>query len=152
MQSNRYVMNWCDHRLSLYVVASLVSLCAIPSVAWAHHGGHELSVPSPKCGWIEGESLRDRRNLADFCADSMPTQFRISSASAIWETLWIEASPELVSMLRDDNRTTAALLRAWLEHWRKTTGYSTASVILVRQHIEFARIQTTMRGDVVMIR
>ena len=109
-------------------------------------------MPSPRCGWIDGESVRDRRNLADFCADWIPAQLRISSASADRESLWIEASPELESVLRDENRTMAALLRNWLEHWRKTTGYKTASVILVSQHIEFARIQTTMTGDVVVIR
>jgi hypothetical protein len=82
----------------------------------------------------------------------MPAQLRISSASAMRETLWIEASPELVSVLREHDRTMAALLRDWLERWRKTTGYKTASVTLLSQHVEFARIQTTMTGDVVMIR
>jgi hypothetical protein len=152
MQSNRSVMSWRDYRKHVYVAASLLSLCLLPSVGWAHHGGHKLLVPSPRCGWIDGQNLRDRRNLADFCADWMPAQLRISSASADRESLWIEASPELVSVLREQDRTMAALLRDWLEHWRKTTGYRTASVILVSQHIEFARIRTTMTGDVVVIR
>jgi hypothetical protein len=152
MQSSCSVMNWCHHRKSVSVAAFLLALCVVPSPGWAHHGGHKLLMPSPRCGWIDGESVRDRRNLADFCADWMPAQLRISSASADRESLWIEAAPELESVLREQDRTMAALLRTWLEHWRKTTGYKTASVILVSQHIEFARIQTTMTGDVVMIR
>ena len=82
----------------------------------------------------------------------MPAELRISGASADRERLWIEAPTNLASTLRDDDRTTAALLREWLDHWRQTTGYTNASVVLVRGHIEFARIQTTMAGDVVMIR
>jgi hypothetical protein len=129
----------------------LASLCIVSSVS-AHHGGHRLSVRTPKCGWIDGQDLRDRRNLADFCARWIPAELRIGSASAVQESLWIEAPPDLVSTLREDDRTTATLLRGWLEHWRETTGYNNGSIILLRNHIEFARIQTTMKGDVVMIR
>jgi hypothetical protein len=82
----------------------------------------------------------------------VPAALRISGASADRERLWIEASSDVAFTLRHNDRTTATLLREWLEHWRQTTGYKTASVVLVRQHIEFARIQTTMAGDVVMIR
>jgi hypothetical protein len=82
----------------------------------------------------------------------MPAELRISGASADRDRLWIEAPADLASTLRDNDRTTAALLRDWLKHWRQTTGYTSASVVLVRQHIEFARIQTTMAGDVVEIR
>jgi hypothetical protein len=127
-------------------------LCGLASGVQAHHAGHMLAIPSPKCGWIEGEGLRDRRHLADFCAQSMPAEFRIAGASALREQLWIEAPADLVSGLRGDARPVAALLRAWLERWRRTTGYDSASVSLVRGHVELARIQTTMKGDVVMVR
>jgi hypothetical protein len=82
----------------------------------------------------------------------MPADLRISGASAERERLWIEAPADLASALREDDWTTAALLREWARHWRETTGYTNASVVLVRHHIEFARIQATMAGDVVMIR
>jgi hypothetical protein len=82
----------------------------------------------------------------------MPAELRISGASADRDSLWIEAPPDLVSTLRTDDRMTSALLRNWLEHWRKTTGYNTASVTLLRAHVEVARIRTTMRGDVIVMR
>ena len=149
MQSERSVVETRDHSKALYVCALVLSLCAVASPVQAHHGGHQLAVPSPKCGWIDGQSLRDRRNLTDFCARWMPSELRISGASANRDSLWIETPPDLVSILLADDRTTTALLREWLEQWRKTTGYNTASVVLLRNHIEFARIQTTMAGDVI---
>ena len=130
----------------------LVALSAGSPPAHAHHADHRLSEPSPTCGWIDGEDGRDRRNLSAFCARWMPAEFRIKSASADRERLWIETPTDFVSELREDDRVMAVLLREWLEQWRETTGYATASVMLVRQHAEFARIQTTMAGDVVMIR
>jgi hypothetical protein len=150
MQFTRFVVHTRGRDKTLYVGALLLLLGAVTSPVGAHHGGHQLSERSPKCGWIDGQSLRDRRNLTDFCARWMPAELRISGASANRDSLWIETPPDLVSILRADDRTTTALLRDWLEHWRKTTGYNTASVILLRNHIEFARIQTTIAGDVIM--
>jgi hypothetical protein len=134
------------------VLPLIVAVWSMPFTAYAHHVDHRISEPSAKCGWIDGEDLRDRRNLANFCTRWMPAELRISAASADRERLWIEAPAELATTLRDNDRTTASVLREWLKHWRQTTGYTSASVVLVRQHIEFARIQTTMAGDVVMIR
>lgn len=141
-----------QRRAAVCALGLLVALWSASSTASAHHADHRLSESSPKCGWIEGEDLRDRRNLADFCTQWMLAELRIRGASADRERLWIEAPADLASTLRESDRTTAALLREWLQHWRQTTGYSSASVVLVRQHLEFARIQTTMAGDVVMIR
>jgi hypothetical protein len=118
----------------------------------AHHGGHALSVPSPRCGWVDGDDLRDRRLAAEFCGRWIDGELGIAAASAIGERLWIEAPPTLKSTLREDDRHTAALLTNWLQHWRQTSGYKTATVILVSGHTEFARIQSTMKGDVVVIR
>jgi hypothetical protein len=118
----------------------------------AHHAGHGLSVPSARCGWVEGDDMRDRRLAAEFCGRWMDSELGIAGASAIGERLWIEAPPRLKSALREDDRQTAALLSNWLQHWRETTGYKNATVILVSSHIEFARIQATMAGDVVKVR
>jgi hypothetical protein len=134
------------------VGAMLLPLVAAQPVVRAHHGGHQLSERSARCGWIDGPSLRDRRNLSDFCSQWMPAELRISSASADKDSLWIEAPPDLVSTLRSDDRTTSALLKNWLDHWRQTTGYTTASVTLLRGHVEVATIRTTMRGDVIVLR
>ena len=139
-------------RAAICAVGLLVAICSVPFTASAHHADHRLSEPSSKCGWIDGQDLRDRRNLTDFCTRWMPAELHISGASADRERLWIEAPADVASALRDNDRTTAALLREWLKHWRQTTGYTTASVVLARQHIEFARIQTTMGGDVVVVR
>jgi hypothetical protein len=139
-----------ERRAAVCAVGLLVALWLTSSTPYAHHADHRLSEPSPKCGWIDGRDLRDRRNLADFCTRWMPAELRINGASADRERLWIEAPTDPASTLRGNDRTTAALLREWLEHWRRTTGYTSASVVLVRQHIEFARIQTTMSGDVVI--
>jgi hypothetical protein len=141
-----------EGRAAVCAVGLLVALWLTSATPYAHHADHRLTEPSPKCGWIDGYDLRDRRNLAQFCAQWMPAELRISAASADRERLWIEAPADLALSLRENDRTTAALLREWLEHWRRTTGYTSASVFLARHHIEFARIQTTMAGDVVMIR
>jgi hypothetical protein len=118
----------------------------------AHHSGHALSVPSTRCGWTEGESLRDRRNLSEFCSRWVPGDFRIRSAAADRERLWLEAPRELASVLRSDDHSTAALLREWLRQWRTISGYNTASIVLLQNHIEFAKVYTTMAGDVVSLR
>jgi hypothetical protein len=143
---------WRRHRAAVYAAGLLAALWSTSSIASAHHADHRLAEPSARCGWIDGPELRDRRNLERFCTRWVPADLRVSNASADRERLWIEAPADLASALRENDRTTAALLRGWLEHWRQTTGYTSASVVLVRRHIEFARIQTTMDGDVVVIR
>ena len=123
-----------------------------PAPVSAHHAGHTLSVPSATCGWVEGDDLRDRRLAAEFCGRWIDGELGIAGASAIGERLWIEAQPTLESTLREDDRHTAALLTHWLRHWRESTGSKNASIILVSNHIEFAKIEATMAGDVVKIR
>jgi hypothetical protein len=118
----------------------------------AHHAGHALSVPSARCGWVDGNDSRDRRRASEFCGRWVDSELGIAGASAQGERLWIEALPTLKSTLREDDRHTAALLTNWLQHWRQTTGYRNATVILVSGHVEFARIQSTMKGDVVVVR
>jgi len=126
-------------------------LSSVPAGVAAHHSGHRMSVPSTKCGFIDGEDLRDRRHLADFCARWVSTDLQIRSASALRERLWIEAPPEVAFSLREDRRSAAGILKEWLEQWKQATGYQTASVTLVRDHREVARIQTTMTGEVIVI-
>ncbi len=89
--------------------------------------------------------------MADFCGRWVSTEWQIRTASAMRERLWIEAPPDILFSLREDGRSAAALLKEWLAHWRTTTGYATASVALVHDHREVARIQTTMTGDVVVV-
>lgn len=122
-----------------------------PPAVHAHHSGQELSTRSAKCGWIEAEDIRDRSNLSEFCAQWVPAEFRIRSATAVRERLWVEAPPDLAAALRGEV-STATLLRKWLEEWRKITRFSTASVTLLQNHVEFAKVQTTMTGDVVSLR
>jgi hypothetical protein len=118
----------------------------------AHHTAMGLLVPAPGCGWAEGDSLRDRNNLSEFCQRWIPAQLGIRMAAADHEVVRIEASPALVAALRDDSRSVSALLRGWLQHWRAVSGYRTASIVLERNHIEIAKIYTTMSGDVVAFR
>ena len=127
-------------------------LCGLPAAVRAHHASHKLAVASPRCGWVEGDDSRDRRRAAEFCGRWVDSELRIAGASAIGERLWIEAPPQLKATLREDDRLTAALLTSWMQHWRETSGYKSAVVILVSQHIEFARIESTMSGDVVVLR
>src|SRR5918996_15096 len=130
----------------------LLCLPALSSSLHAHHNRQALAVASAKCGWIAGDDIRDRSNLSDFCAQSVPATLQIKRATAAKQQLWIEAPPDLVSTLRDDTGTTAALLRDWLARWRTISGYRTASVVLLRSHMVVARIDTTMTGDTVRIR
>jgi hypothetical protein len=137
-----------------HLIALVVLLAAVgPPVRVAgHHTAARLSVPAPGCGWAEGESLRDRTNLSEFCQRWIPSRLGIRMAAADHEVVQIEASPALVAELRDDGRQTSALLRDWLQHWRALSGYRTASIVLLRNHVEIAKIYTTMSGDVVALR
>jgi hypothetical protein len=138
---------------------SLVAFAAI-GIVWAHehvavrahHTATNLSVPAPGCGWAEGDSLRDRSNLSEFCQRWVPPRLGIRMAAADHEVIQIEASPALVAALHDDNRSVATMLRDWLQHWRTLSGYKTASIVLTRNHVEIAKIYTTMSGDVVALR
>jgi hypothetical protein len=132
------------------VIAAVV--CGLAPAAHAHHGSHMLSVRSARCGWIEGDSLRDRSNLSEFCAQSIPARLRIRSATAVRERLWIEAAPDLAATLRGDKGSTTALLRTWLKQWRATSGYTAGTVSLLWNHAEFATVETTMTGEFVTIR
>jgi hypothetical protein len=130
----------------------LLATVGLPARIHGHHTAMRLSVPVPGCGWAEGDSLRDRKNLSEFCQRWIPAGLGIRMAAADHELVQIEASPSLVAALRDDNRSVSALLRDWLQHWRAVSGYKTAAIVLIRNHVEIAKIYTTMSGDVVALR
>jgi hypothetical protein len=139
------------HRVSACCAIG-VALGSAPVTVRAHHTALNLSVPAPGCGWAEGDSLRDRSTLLAFCQRWVPSSLGIRMAFADHETVQIEASPALVAALRDDTRSVSALLRDWLRHWRAESGYRTAAIVLMRNHVEIAKIYTTMSGDVVAVR
>ena len=130
----------------------LCVLSVLSSAVSAHHAADRLSAPSGKCGWTEGDSLRDRSNLTEFCARWVPGELRISSAAADRERLSIEAPRDLALVLKSDDRSTSALLREWLRAWRQISGFPTVEVRLLREHVEIAKAYTTMTGDVVTVR
>jgi hypothetical protein len=134
------------------LLGATLCLQALTVPVHGHHTAVRLSVPAPGCGWAEGDSLRDRNNLSEFCQRSIPTVLGIRMAAADHEVVRIEASPALVAALRDDGRSVSALLRDWLRHWRAVSGYKTAAIVLERNHSEIAKIYTTMSGDVVAFR
>jgi hypothetical protein len=139
----------------LALSCALTSVLSLPAVVVPVHGHHtaaRLSVPVLGCGWAEGDSQRDRNNLSEFCQRWVPSRLGIRMAAADHEVIQIEASPALVAALHDDNRSVAALLREWLQHWRTLSGYRSASIVLTRNHVEIAKIHTTMSGDVVTVR
>ena len=136
-------------RLAWFAVTAIV---LSTSSVDAHHSVSGVPILSLKCGWIEGESVRDVRWLADFCAQSVPPALQIISATADRERLWIEASPQLVARVRADDEASHALLRGWLEQWRRLTGYRTVSVSIFRGHVDIAIAKTTMSGDVISVR
>ena len=118
----------------------------------AHHTAMNLSVPAPGCGWAEGDSVRDRNNLSEFCQRWISPGLGIRMAAADHEVVQIEASPTLVVALKDERQSVSALLREWLRHWRAVSGYKSASIVLTRNHVEIANIYTTMSGDVIALR
>jgi hypothetical protein len=130
--------------VSLFLAAALT--------ADAHHGLWDIQVPSPKCGWLEGSSVRDIQNLTDFCTRWVPGNFRVAAAAANRERLWIEAQPQLVNALRVDGEATRVLLKEWLERWRATSGYRSASVVVLRGHVPVATAEATVAGDAIAIR
>jgi hypothetical protein len=138
--------------MRVVLLLSLIALPLLPSAVSAHHAADRLSAPSPKCGWTEGDSLRDRSNLTEFCARWVPGELRIASAAADRERLSIEAPRELALVLKTDDRSTSALLREWLRAWRQISGFPTVEVRLLREHVEIAKAYTTMAGDVVTLR
>jgi hypothetical protein len=134
----------------------LVALClaALPAVAvQAHHDHHDIHVRSLRCGWLEGDDVRDIRNLSDFCGRSVPASLKIATATATRERLWLEAPADVVAALRVDDRTaTRALLADWLRQWKRVSGYPSASLVLMYRHVEIGRAQTMVGGDTVIVR
>ena len=135
-----------------HLLTALLLIMVTPSVPYAHHTGWGAVTRSAKCGWLEGDSVRDMTNLSIFCERSVPVAFRVQGVTANHEYLWIEAPPELAFALRDHDAATETVLKDWLERWRAITGYRTAFVIVLRDHAEIAKAGTTMRGDFVTIR
>jgi hypothetical protein len=136
----------------IFLLFMLLAAVGLPVGVHGHHTAVHLSVPVLGCGWAEGESLRDRKNVSEFCQRWVPVRLGIRMAAADHEIVHIEASPALVAALHDDGESTSALLRDWLQHWRAVSGYKTASIVLMRNHVEIAKIYTTMSGDVVALR
>jgi hypothetical protein len=139
------------HLTAVIALAAVVVFQGALVPAYAHHTGGRMSVPTPGCGWAEGDSLRDRSNLSRFCQQSIPTRLDIRMAAADHEVVQIEASPALVAALHDERGSVAALMRGWLDQWRALSGYRSASIALTRNHLELAKVYTTMSGDVVIV-
>ena len=119
----------------------------------AHHDHHDIHIRSVTCGWIEGDDLRDIRNLSDFCRRSVPATFRIASAAATREQLWIEAPADVVAAMRIDGpAATRTLLQEWLQQWKRISRYPAASVVLMYRHAEVGSAQSTVRGDTITVR
>jgi hypothetical protein len=127
-------------------------LTVTTSVLHAHHTGWGVVTRSAKCGWLEGDNVRDVTNVSTFCVRYIPAGLQIQGVTANREQLWIDAPPELAAMLRENDATTEALLKEWQERWKTISGYRTASVILLRGHGEIASAGTTMSGDFVRVR
>jgi hypothetical protein len=137
--------------MKLLLTAVLITSVATPTV-FAHHVGWGAATKSPRCGWLEGDNVRDLANLSTFCAHSIPAALRVQGVTANRERLWIDAPPELAAALRDHDTRTETLLKDWLQMWRTITGYRTAFVIVLRGHAEIARAGTAMSGDFVTVR
>src|SRR5262245_45920368 len=97
---------------------SLITWCALTAAVLlqvapvqGHHTPNGLSVPVPGCGWAEGDNLRDRKNLSEFCQRWIPARLGIRMAAADHELVELEASPTLIAALRDDGGGVSALLR-----------------------------------------
>jgi hypothetical protein len=134
------------------VIVSLWVLALATTLRAGHHEHDTVSVAAPRCGWIEGANVRDISNVSEFCAHWVPSGFQIPTVTATRERLWIETPPGLAASLRSDDRTTRELLADWLTRWRTITGYRTASVTLLRRHVEIAKAETTMSGDSISVR
>ena len=130
----------------------LVLILLLASVCEAHHSVAGVPVRSAKCGWLEGESLRDARNVADFCAHSVASETRIHSVTSDRERLWIEAPSQFATDVRGGDDAARLRLSVWLQEWRRITGFRSASVSIVVNHVDVARAETTMRGDIILIR
>jgi hypothetical protein len=131
---------------------TIVFLFLIASVCEAHHSVAGVPLRSAKCGWLEGESLRDVRNVAHFCAQSVGAGPQIYSVTSDRDRLWIETPPHVAMDIRSGDEAARLRLRTWLKEWRRITGFANASVSLVVNHVDVARADTTMSGDVISIR
>src|SRR5690349_3709031 len=94
---------------STIAAAVVVALLANAPDLVAHHSGHTLSIRSARCGWVEGDDLRDRRNASDFCTRWVQPDLRITNASANHQRLWIETPSALASSLLEDQQAVASL-------------------------------------------
>lgn len=116
-----------------------------------HHSHEEISVASPKCRWIDGESVRDIGNLSEFCARFVPVGLQVRAASASRERLWIEITPQLAATLLAGDVAARPLLEDWLERWKTITRYRSASVVLLVGHHEVAKVEATLTADAVIL-
>ena len=127
-------------------------LSLFPLVCEAHHSMAGVPVRSAHCGWVQGDSLRDVRNVSEFCAQSIGTEFRIDAVTSDREHLWIEAPRQLVVGVRSGDRDARLRLATWLREWRRISGFRAASVSLVVNHVDVVTARATMRGDVIALR
>jgi hypothetical protein len=132
-------------------LTTILLIAAPLALRAGHHTIGHLAVASPKCGWIEGENVRDFSNLAEFCARWVPAGVRIAGATARGGHLWIEAPPDFLENVPSETGP-RALLADWLQRWKTVTGYRTAFVTVLQGHRQIAKAQTTLTGDVVSMR
>ena len=136
--------------MKAFLVALLLAVTT--SVVQAHHQSWGAVTKSARCGWLEGDNVRDVTNLTTFCSRWVPAILHVRGVTAHREYLWIDASPELAAALLDNDATTEAILKDWLGKWRAITASRTAFVSVLRGHVEIARAGTAMSGDFVTIR
>ena len=123
-------------------VLVLCVLVGVPPVCEAHHTMTGVPVRSAKCGWLQGDSLRDLRNLSDFCANVVAGRTYIGGVASHRERLWIEAPPEFAADVRTGERAAQQRLASWLAAWRRISGYRHASVAIVTNHVDVVTVVT----------
>lgn len=118
----------------------LAAVIGVPATGAAHHSRAGVPVKSAKCGWLQGESVRDLRNVADFCAAFAADDTAVRAAVSDRERLWIEATPGFAADVRTGERDAQMRLARWLAEWQRISGYDRASIAIVANHVDVVTV------------
>lgn len=120
--------------------AILAAIIGIPAPGAAHHSRSGVPVKSAKCGWLQGESVRDLRNVSDFCAAFAADETAVRGAVSDRERLWLDATPGFAADVLTGEPEARMRVARWLAEWRRISGYDRASIAIVANHVDVVTV------------
>jgi hypothetical protein len=104
------------------------------------------------CGAVTGSSEADADHVVAFCAQSVSPTLKIREAQGDDVVLYLRGKQRLANTILADKQAADQLMRGWLKQWLSIVKKPTATVVVMAEHTEVARGQTTMsNGDEVTV-